>query len=248
MQGNIRIVLVGTTHAGNAGAAARAMKVMGLESLVLVAPRCQLDEEAYARASGAVDVLDSARIVKTVGEAIDGVRFVAATSARARRLGPEPTALREGVAELASALRAGDAAVVFGPERTGLDNDTLDRCNRLWHIPTGGGYGSLNLAAAVQVVAYELLMARDGGRMELRPPPAATEKEVADLCVHFDRVARRVGYLDAAAPRLALRRVRRLARRARLEPAEVKLLRGFLSAAEGRSTQRPETFRDHDAP
>lgn len=233
MAGEVRIVLVSTSHPGNIGAAARAMKVMGLERLVLVAPSCAVDSEARARASGAADIVRAARIVATLGEALAGVRYVAGTSARSRRrLGPVLTDVRAGALELAVEAAGGDVAVLFGPERTGLDNEALDRCNRLWRIPTAAGYASLNLAAAVQVAAYEIRIAF-GAQTGMRPlPPAASAEEVAQLCAHFDRAARRVGYLAADAPRLALRRMQRLARRARLEPAEVKLLRGFLSAAE----------------
>lgn len=236
MSGDIRIVLVETSHSGNVGASARAMKVMGLERLILVAPSCEISSEARARASGAEDLVRRARIVATLGEALVGVRFVVGTSARARQLGPERRLLREGVPELLGELERGDVAVVFGPERTGLDNEALDRCNRLWRIPASSGYESLNLAAAVQVVAYEILAAR--ASFEPRPvrTPAAAAQDVAALCEHFDRTARAVGYVHRNAPRLALRRMQRLARRARLEPSEVKLLRGFLSAVDACSS------------
>ncbi len=231
---DIRIVLVETSHPGNIGAAARAIKVMGLDQLVLVDPRCEVGSEARARASGAVDVIDNARTVGTLAEALEGVHFVAGTSARSRRLGPQVVDLRSGVSDWTRAIRDGTSAIVFGPERTGLDNDALDRCNALWRIPTAGDYASLNLAAAVQVVAYELRLALDGNvpAVEEEAPEIAPAEEVAALCEHFGRVAGRVDAINPQAPRLGLRRVQRLARRARPESSEVKLLRGFLSAVE----------------
>lgn len=235
MPGEIRIVLVATRHAGNLGASARAMKVMGLERLILVAPRCRIDPEARARAAGARDVLQRAQIVATIGEALHGVRYVAGTSARRRRLGPEESGLRAAMPRLLHERGQGDVAILFGSERFGLANDALECCNQLWRIPTVPGYGSLNLAAAVQVVAYEIFASGDPGPVAATEAPAACVEEVAALCAHFDRAAGSIGYVDPDAPRLALRRVRRLARRARLEHAEVKLLHGFLNAAEARS-------------
>ncbi len=245
MMPDIRFVLVETSHPGNIGAAARAMKVMGLRRLVLVNPQCGIGSEARARASGAVDVVNAAETVTSLDAALEGARFVAGTSARARRLGPELVDLRTGTGEM-SALSAGEeAAVLFGPERTGLDNAALDRCNRLWRIPTASDYGSLNLAAAVQVVAYELRLAQGAGSdMEPMAPDAAPAEDVAGLCAHFERVARRVESIHPEAPRLALRRVQRLARRARPEVSEVKLLRGFLSAVEKATVAPTDTDED----
>ena len=234
MSDDIRIVLVETSHPGNIGAAARAMKVMGLDRLVLVDPRCEVGSEARARASGAIDVIDNALVVPTLAEALEGALFVAGTSARSRRLGPEVVDLRSGVRSWAEGCSDGASAIVFGPERTGLDNDALDRCNALWRIPTAGDYASLNLAAAVQVVAYELRLALEGDASVVAEDAAeiAPAEEVAGLCEHFGRVAGRVDAINPQAPRLGLRRVQRLARRARPESSEVKLLRGFLSAVE----------------
>lgn len=232
MSGEISIVLVEPSHPGNVGAAARAMRVMGLEKLVLVAPRCRVGSEARARASGAVDVLERARTVATLAEAISGARFVVGTSARGRSLGPPPLEVRAGAGELARELRAGDAAILFGPERSGLDNEALVHCNRLWHIPCAEDYSSLNLAAAVQVIAYEIFLARGSATPAAPARPAAAAGDVGALLEHFERTARAIGFIAPEAPRLALRRVRRLARRARLEESEVKLLRGFLTAVE----------------
>lgn len=233
MFANIRIVLVETSHSGNIGAAARAMKVMGLKRMVLVNPQCEVGSEARARASGALDLLDAATTLSSIDAALEGARYVVGTSARARRLGPELVNLRPGVAELMTMSAADEVVILFGPERTGLDNAALDCCNRLWRIPSDADYGSLNLAAAVQVVAYELRVARDSGAATgCEPTETAPAEEVAALCAHFGRVAQRVESINSQAPRLGLRRVQRLARRARPETSEVKLLRGFLSAVE----------------
>ena len=150
-----------------------------------------------------------------------------------RRVQVPPVAKVEDIRK-AGGIGDGPAAIVFGPERTGLDNDALDRCNALWRIPTAGDYASLNLAAAVQVVAYELRLASGGevAAVAEETPDIAPAEEVAALCEHFGRVAERVDVINPQAPRLGLRRVQRLARRARPESSEVKLLRGFLSAVE----------------
>jgi TrmH family RNA methyltransferase len=232
MQGKISIILVGTTHPGNVGATARAMRVMGLEHLLLVTPQCKIGEVARARASGALDVLDNARVVETLEEAIDEAHFVVGTSARERALGPVPQTLRAGMDECLQELGQGNVAILFGPERTGLDNATLERCNRLWHIPTAQDYASLNLAAAVQVLAYELFQALGASSQAQALPEAASAGEVTGLMAHFEAVARAVGFIAPDAPRQALHRSERLAHRLRLEPSEVKMLRGFLSAVE----------------
>ncbi len=238
MSAEICIVLIETSHPGNIGAAARAMKVMGLRRLVLVNPQCEVGGEARARASGAVDVINAAVTVPTLDIALEGARFVIGTSARARRLGPELVDLRTGAVQLIKLAGTDEVAILLGPERTGLDNAALDCCNQLWRIPTAADYGSLNLAAAVQVVTYELWIARDSDTtVDAKPFAAAPAEEVAALCGHFDRVARRIESINPHAPRLALRRIQRLVRRTRPESSEVRLLRGFLSAVE-RATGR----------
>lgn len=208
------------------------MKVMGLNRLTLVAPACRIDGQALAVAAGGEDVLKNVQLVDNLDAALVGTRFVAGTSARYRELGPGQGALREAVPELLAERRGGDVAVVFGPERTGLDNHALTRCNRLWRIPTAGEYQSLNLAAAVQVVAYEIHCATAGRSAPISVRPAARAEDVSALCVHLERVMLGVGFLSPELPGRAARRMRRLAQRSRLEPAEVKLLHGFLNSVE----------------
>ncbi len=230
----IRVVLVEPTHPGNVGAAARAMRTMGLERLVLVAPREFPSEEAWARASGAEEVLERARVVATLDEALAGCGLAVGTSARRRSLawpGREP---RAAAAEAVAAAAAGtEVAFVFGRERTGLTNAELDRCQALLTIPTVPDFRSLNVAAAVQVVAYELhLAARGAPPAEPPAEPPATADELESFYGHLERVMVRVGFLDPDNPRRLMRRMRRLFARARPERTELNILRGILTAVE----------------
>ncbi len=239
----VRIVLVGTTHPGNIGAAARAMKTMGLEDLALVAPRRFPAAEATAMASGADDLLARARVCAHLDEALEGCHRVYGASAR-RRAVPWPEVDPRTLGREAAAA-AGRVAVVFGREHAGLTNAELDRCQALVRIPAHPAYSSLNLAAAVQVVAYELRM----GRLERStgegtpegpgcPPPPVIEpapyEELERFYTHLERVLGRLGFLDPGKPRLIMRRLRRLYHRARPEREELQLLRGILSETERR--------------
>jgi TrmH family RNA methyltransferase len=232
---NIRVVLVEPSHPGNIGAVARAMKTMGLGRLVLVGPRGFPSAEATARASGADDVLYRAAVVDELPTAVADCRLVLGTSARRRTLEwPELTA-REAARVLLGAAVGGPVAVVFGRERTGLTNAELERCQFLLRIPANPAYTSLNLAAAVQVVAYELwaaAMAGEDGGTATAPGEAATAAELEGLLAHFEETAVQVGFLDPAEPKLLMRRLWRLVNRARLDRSEVNILRGFLKAAQ----------------
>ena len=156
---NVKIVLVGTTHPGNIGATARAMKNMGLSDLALVRPKFFPHEDAEARASGADDLLQSAQVVESLDEALADCSYVAGTSARSRTIGWPTMAPRECAERLVAESRQGCPAIVFGPEKSGLTNDDLDRCHTLLRIPTNPDFSSLNLAMAVQVLTYELRVA-----------------------------------------------------------------------------------------
>jgi TrmH family RNA methyltransferase len=246
-----RIVLVGTTHPGNIGSAARAMKTMGLHDLVLVSPRKPPDAEAEARASGASDILARARTVETLDEAIADCHLVIGSSARSRRLGAEALGPRKAAGEVAGLPAGSRAALLFGRERTGLTNEELDRCHQLLHIPANPDYSSLNVAAAVQLLSYELRMAS----LESETPktsarnqgPYATADELEKLYAHFERVLLDIGFLDPANPRHLMRRIRRLFARARTDRNEVNIFRGILSAVEGRgSAPRRARERDED--
>lgn len=232
MSSAIRIVLVDAQHPGNIGASARAMKNMGLESLVLVRPKSPAGSEAEARAAGGADVLGRARVVATLDEAIGDCGPVFGTSARPRSANWRVIGAREAAAELAAATAARPAAVVFGGERSGLANEDLERCQALIRIPCAPPYESLNLAQAVQVVAYEIFMARQGGAADAPASTPASADEVRALNAHLERVMAQSGFLhDGNAVQLGAR-VRRLVARAAPDDGEVRILRGWLAAIE----------------
>ncbi len=228
----IRIVLVRTTHPGNIGAAARAMLTMGLERLVLVEPRRFPDPEATALATGAAEILEAARVVGTLEEALSGASLTIGLSARPRALAGRAMSVREAAgAAIAHASQAadGDAALVFGTEMSGLSNDELARCSIAATIPANPDFGSLNLAAAVQVACYELRVAAFGDVVWSAPRfPAATHEEIEALYAHAQRTLEDLAFLDPRMPRQLLPRLRRLFARAGLEKEEVNILRGIL--------------------
>lgn len=235
----VRIILVGTTHPGNIGAVARAMKNMGLSDLVLVEPRFFPHDEATARASGAADLLDSARVVATLEEALRDCIFVAGASARSRSIDWPGLAPRECAARLCRESARGTVAVVFGPEKSGLKNEHLDRCHALLTIPTDPAFSSLNLAMAVQVLTYEIKLALDGNdavspQSGAPPPesPPATGEEMEHFYQHLEAVMVASGFLDPENPRHLMRRLRRLFIKASPDKNEVNILRGLLTAVD----------------
>jgi tRNA/rRNA methyltransferase len=230
-----RFVLVETSHAGNVGAAARAIKVMGFRDLVLVRPRdaqVLASAEARSRASGAGDVLDAARVVPTLADALDGITTVCATAMTPRDFGPPTFAPRDHLPQLA--LRGDDRGIafVFGGERFGLANEDVWRCHVCLSIPTDPAYGSLNLAQAAQLVAYEWRCALGAWPVT----PAAREGTAADaaavhgLVDHWAEVLVAIGYLDPAAPKKLLPRLHQALNRARVTTEEVHILRGIARA------------------
>jgi len=233
-----RFVLVGTSHAGNVGAAARAIKVMGFSELVLVAPRWAdvlQREEAIAMASGATDVLAGARVVATLSEALAGVTWVGATAMTPRDFGPPTFAPREAFPGLVDSGHR--VAFVFGSERFGLSNDDLYTCHACLSIPTDPRYGSLNLAQAVQLIAYDWRQALGGFGAPERPLDGRLADAVAvrGLVAHWQQALTAIGFLDPAAPRKLVSRLHRLANRAALTVEEVQILRGIARAMEERS-------------
>lgn len=228
-----RFVLVETSHAGNVGAAARAIKVMGFDDLVLVRPRkpeVLASEEAIARASGAADVLARARVVPTLAEALDGISTVCATAMTPRDFGPPTVAPRAYFGELAA--RRESVAFVFGGERFGLANDEVYRCHVCLSIPTHPDYGSLNLAQAVQLIAYDWRSALGGFDVvpATAPPAVADAAAVQGLIDHWAEVLVEIGYLDPAAPKKLMPRLHQALNRARVTPEEVHILRGIARA------------------
>lgn len=229
----IRIVLVAPSHPGNIGAVARAMKTMGLAELCLVAPRQFPHADATAMAAGADDLLAAARVCDDLDAALAGCRLVIGSSARPRSIRWPTLDPRGAAAQLVAERARGAVALLFGPERTGLSNEDLDRCHALVTIPTDPGYGSLNLAAAVQVLAYEVRVAglegdrdRETEAVSHRP---ATADEIEGFFAHLERTLQAIGFIDPARPGRVMRRLRRMFARARPEEDEIQILRGILT-------------------
>ncbi|UCU98112.1 RNA methyltransferase [Acidovorax radicis] len=257
-----RFVLINTSHAGNVGAAARAMKTMGFDDLVLVAPRWPnvlRREETIQRASGALDVLENARIVATLDEALDGMSHLCATAMTPRDFGPptvEPRAhfemllKKERLAQAVAPLQAenakeGDAAepaqpsagntgvaFLFGSERFGMTNDDVYRCHAALSIPTNPHFGSLNLGAAIQVIAYDWRQALGGFAVQDATPARvqADAAQVAGMLTHWEHALTQIGFLDPAAPKKLMPRLNQLFNRAQLSPEEIHILRGVAKA------------------
>ena len=232
-----RFVLVNTSHPGNIGGSARAMKNMGQTQLCLVSPKLFPSAEATARASGADDLLAEAKQFAGLDEAIADTALVFGASARQRRL-PMPALDPRACAELICQQPAPDrVAILFGNEQSGLSNEELDRCHYLVQIPTNPIYPSLNLAAAVQVIAYELRMAAIAGDEKSDHAGAdefATVQEVEQFYAHLEKTLIALGYLDPHNPKHLMRRLRRLYGRVRLDNNEVNILRGILTAVNKR--------------
>ncbi|GIK33637.1 MAG: hypothetical protein AMXMBFR45_16290 [Gammaproteobacteria bacterium] len=237
---SIRFVLFEPSHPGNVGAAARALKTMAFDQLVLVnPPPGHPDPEARARASGAVDVLESATVATSLAAALQGCGLVIGASARHRRLGIAELDPRECARQLLEASRERPAALVFGPERSGLSNAELDLCQAIVYIPANPQYSSLNLAAAVQLLAWELRAAQ-GVNVDSPPPesPPATVEDMELFYDHLQRVLTASGFLDPGNPRNLMRRLRRLFNRTRLDENELNILRGILATLAPGSGER----------
>ncbi len=236
MLANIRIVLINTSHPGNIGAVARAMKTMGLSKLMLVEPQQFPCAEATARASGADDLLARAVVCADLDTALAGCQWVVGASARLRKIPVPPVLPRDCAAQVRVESEQAEVALLFGREQSGLTNEELDRCHALVHIPTDPAYGSLNLAMAVQVLAYEVRMVHLEG---WQPPqeigeqtPLAGSDEVERFYGHLEQTLIDLEFLDPDNPRQLMRRLRRLFNRVRLDRNEVNILRGILTAAQ----------------
>lgn len=257
-----RFILIHTSHAGNVGAVARAIKVMGFEDMVLVKPRWAnvlRREETIQRASGALDVLTNARIVETLDEALDGMTHLCATAMTPRDFGPPTVAPRAHFAVLAGAALRESAVVLsekerlaevihglqpvlspepqgvaflFGSERFGMQNDDVYRCHACLSIPTNPAFGSLNLAAAVQLIAYEWRQALGGFAVQSsNPRPALADAgEVAGMLGHWEQALAEIGFLDPASPKKLMPRLNQLFNRAQLSTEEIHILRGVAKA------------------
>ena len=231
-----RFILVAPRHPGNIGAAARALKAMGQRELWLVAPAAFPHALASERAAGADDLLAAAKVVATLAEAVADCGLVYGTSARLRTEYYWPVASpREAAPRILDAAAQGEAALVFGSERTGLSNADLELCHGLIHIPTDPEFGSLNLAQAVQVLAYELRTASGGApRPARRLAPLAPVAELERLKNHLDEVLTEIDFTDRTGGPHLLRRLSRIFGRAALDQHEVNMLRGILAAMQAR--------------
>jgi len=251
---NVRIVLINPSHPGNIGAAARAMKTMCLQYLYLVEPRVFPHADATARAAGADDILAHAKVCKTLDEALGDCEIIIGASARKRSISCPVLSPEECAKQLELENKTHNIAIMFGREHSGLTNKEVDRCHNLIHIPTNGGFSSLNLAAAVQIVAYELLKAKMAFKdvlsaneslindisthetthekpetQDQRTKPATVE-EMELFYAHLEQTLIKTEFIDPEAPRHIMRRLRRLFNRAHPEVVEVNILRGILTA------------------
>lgn len=234
---SIRVVLCEPSHPGNIGAAARALKTMGLGRLVLVNPKSFPHPEAEARATGALDVLNAAQCFPDLDAALAGTTLVGGLSARRRDLTPVVADVRSAAGEFVQAARQCEVALLFGTERTGLTIEALSRCHRLVRIPTDPGYSSLNVAASVQIMAYELRLACAEGSPEtlqgsdIRPAP---HEEIEGMITHLEATMRATGFIHPDRPGRLVQRMRRMFARARPESEEVAILRGFFNSVNER--------------
>jgi len=234
---NIRIVLVNTTHPGNIGAVARAMKNMGLRDLYLVAPKHYPHEDAVFRAANALDVLDRAVVVPSFEEAIADCGLVIGSSARERAIPWPLLGAREASEQALRESARHKVAVVFGREDRGLTNEELQRCQLHINIPSNPEYSSLNVAMAVQVFAYELRMAAQAGEQPVNgmddwDVPFANGEDVERFFAHLEETLSEMGFLKANAPKQTAARLRRMFQRTRLDAMEIQILRGILTSAQ----------------
>lgn len=224
---NIRIVLVGITHPGNIGATARAMKTMGLLQLALVNPKQFPCAEATVRAAGADDVLAQAWVGDDFAESLRGYHLIIGTSARRRHIAWPTLTPRECAEKIA--VSAGKVALVFGREHAGLTNQELDRCHYLVQIPTQAHFSSLNIAAAVQILAYEIFIQQSNSLLKEAHCPASAEIMLG-FYQHLEQALIEIGFLDPQKPKRLTRRLQRLFNRAQPDDIEINILRGILTA------------------
>jgi len=246
----IRIVLINTTHPGNIGATARAMKVMGLKQLHLVTPKTFPCAEATALASGADDILHQARVHDSLDPALEGCSLVLGTSARIRSLSMPQMDMRSASESALAEHTDQDIAILFGRERYGLTNDEIQRCHQLVHIDTNPEFGSLNLAQAVQVMAYELRMALLDDKKVLIEPVDYVPVDAGQMerfFVHLEETLLDIRFLNPDQPKRLMMRLRRLFNRARPDHNEINILRGILAASQkSASVGSPSARLDED--
>lgn len=230
MLNNIRIVLSHTSHPGNIGAAARAMKVMGLRHLYLINPRHFPDPQAHAMAAGADDILGNAVLCSSLDEALHGVLFTVAMTARLRDISIDVKTPREAAPQVMQEASFGSVALLFGTEMSGLTNEEMGKAQLGVNIPANPEFSSLNVASAVQLMAYELSVAAASFQASLPEIIPATHECVEGLYAHLEKTLGEIGFFTTQNPERLMRRLRRLFSRTRLEDEEINLLRGILSA------------------
>ena len=239
---NIRIVMVNTSHPGNIGAVARVMKNMSLSSLYLVEPRHFPSEEANARSSGALDILQNAVVCESLEQAVADCELVIGTSARERSADWPVLNPRQSANKLVETARQSQVALVMGRESSGLTNQELDLCQYLVHIPSNPDYNSLNVAMAVQVFAYEIYLQMqttlEQNNESGEEVAVLTSEQMQNFFVHLEQTLLDIDFLDERRSELLMRRLRQLFYRARPSQDEMNILRGILSAAQGRKSMR----------
>ncbi|MDC0609114.1 tRNA (cytosine(32)/uridine(32)-2'-O)-methyltransferase TrmJ [Vibrio sp.] len=233
---NVKVVLVGTSHSGNIGSAARAMKVMGLKNMVLVDPQCEVDGQAVALSAGASEIALNAPIVATLEDAVKECSLVVGTSARSRSLEWPMLDSRECGEKIADECRTSQIAMVFGRERTGLTNEELQLCHYHVSIPANPEYSSLNLAMAVQTLSYDVRLAYlnllDSQYPEIREQEYPRHEELEMFYAHLEKVLLKTEFIEQDRPNQVMNKMRRLFNRARPETQELNILRGILTSVE----------------
>jgi len=235
----VGVVLVETSHPGNIGAVARAMKTMGLNKLTLVSPKTFPSAQATARAAGADDILYEATICNSLSEAISNSGWVVGTSARSRHIPWPEITPRDCAQRILEEVSQGEVSIVFGRESSGLTNRELEQCNNVMRVPTDCSFASLNVAAAMQIIGYELRLAC----LSVNEPntqvsvDSVTNDDMEGFYHHLKEVLIQVDFLDESAPKLLMRRLKKIFNRIRLDRSELNILRGILSAVQ-RSTRR----------
>ncbi len=226
---NVRVVLSHTTHPGNIGAAARAMKTMGLHHLYLINPRHFPDQQASAMAAGADDVLQNAVVCGSIDEALAGVALTVGMTARQRDISNEVMSPREAMKQVVQQAAVQPVALLFGTEMSGLTNEEVSRSQMLVNIPANPEFSSLNLAAAVQVISYELSAAAESYQPVTQLAQPAAHQQVEGFMSHLEKTLHEIGFFTTQNPARMMQRLRRLYARARLESDEINILRGILS-------------------
>ena len=241
--GNIRVVLSHTTHPGNIGAAARAMKTMGLQHLYLVNPRYFPDPQASAMAAGADDVLLNAVVCSSIDEALQGVVFTVAMTARLRDISIAVKTPREAMPEVLQQAATQPVALLFGTEMSGLTNEEMGKAQLGVNIPSNPDFSSLNIAASVQVIAYELSVAAQSYKPEAQEINPATHERMEGLYAHLEKTLFEIGFFTTQNPARLMQRLRRLFSRTRLEDEEINILRGMLTVTTEYNARLRERYK-----